>query len=87
MHFLFYCGVQFTIVVVQANNVLSDWPVMVSFEVVDQTIDSDHIFSRVTIEIVFEGGVDGDEILISEAFLFQVMNRSAAKVEKHRETS
>ena len=53
-HFLFHCGIQFTIVIVQASDILLDWHVVVSFEVVDQTIDPDHIFFRVTIEIIFE---------------------------------
>ena len=74
MHRLFHGGVQ-------SDNILLYWNAAIDFELVDQTVDPDHILAGMTTKIFFESGVNQIWILIQETLLGKIVDRSVAKVE------
>ena len=66
MHLFLHGGIQFSVIVVQSNNILLNWNAVINFELVDKSVDSDHIFTGVTTKILFESCVNQVWILIQE---------------------
>ena len=81
MHLLLHGGVQFSVIVVQANNIPLNGNAVINFELVDKSVDSDHIFSGVTTKVLFEGDVNQVWILIQESLLSKIVDGTVAKIE------
>ena len=81
MHLLFHGSVQFSVVVVQSDNIFLNWNAVINFELVDKSVDPDHIFSGVTTKILFESCINQVWVLIQEFHLSKIVDGSVAKIE------
>ena len=87
MHWLTHRTLKITVQIVESDDVFLNRHVGISLKIVYETIDVDHIFTGVAVEMFLEVGINQHRVLIMKPELRNVLDGAMAKVEKHRETS